>query len=129
LKGNVLIGVVGEKGALTYPYNDRGAGPEGLSQFVDHAPAQKERPMFIIGQGALNRPDGAAVLAMAAKASVSLGVVKDGWNGFNILHSEAALPGALDIGFVPEEGGLDTAGMLKACALAVLFTSEVDVCE
>ena len=50
--------------------------------------------MFIIGQGALNRPDGAAVLAMAAKAAASLGVVKDGWNGFNILHNEAALVGA-----------------------------------
>jgi NADH-quinone oxidoreductase subunit G len=129
LKGNVLIGVVGEKADLTYPYNYLGAGAESLAQFVDHAPAQKEKPMFIIGQGALNRPDGAAVLAMAAKASASLGVVKDGWNGFNILHSEAALPGALDIGFVPEEGGLDTAGMLKAGALDVLFLLGVDEVE
>ena len=129
LKGNVLIGVVGEKTDLTYPYNYLGAGPESLAQFVDHAPAQKEKPMFIIGQGALNRPDGAAVLAMAAKAAASLGVVKDGWNGFNILHSEAALPGALDIGFVPDEGGLDTAGMIKAGALDVLFLLGVDEVE
>mgnify|MGYP003694686451 CR=1 FL=1 len=85
--------------------------------------------MFIIGQGALNRPDGAAVLAMAAKAAASLGVVKDGWNGFNILHSEAALPGALDIGFVPEEGGMDTAAMLKAGELDVLFLLGVDEVE
>ena len=70
LKGNVLLGLVGEKADLTYPYNYLGAGPESLAQFVDHAPAQKEKPMFIIGQGALNRPDGAAVLAMAAKAAV-----------------------------------------------------------
>ncbi len=85
--------------------------------------------MFIIGQGALNRPDGAAVLAMAAKAAASLGVIKDGWNGFNILHSEAALPGALDIGFVPEEGGMDTAAMIKAGALDVLFLLGVDEVE
>ena len=129
LKGNVLIGVVGEKADLTYPYSYLGAGPETLAQFVEHAPAQKERPMFIIGQGALNRPDGAAVLAMAAKAAASLGVIKDGWNGFNILHSEAALPGALDIGFVPEEGGMDTAAMLKAGALDVLFLLGVDEVE
>ncbi len=57
--------------------------------------------MFIVGQGALNRGDGTAVLAMAAKAAQSLGVIKDGWNGFNVLHSEASLVGALDIGFVP----------------------------
>ena len=116
LKGNVLLGLVGEKADLTYPYNYLGAGPESLAQFVEHAPAKKDKPMFIIGQGALNRADGAAVLAMAAKAAASLGVVKDGWNGFNILHNEAALPGALDIGFVPGEGGMDTGAMLAAKA-------------
>jgi NADH-quinone oxidoreductase subunit G len=126
LKGNVLLGVVGEKADLTYPYNYLGAGPESLAQFVEHAPAQKEKPMFIIGQGALNRPDGAAVLAMAAKAAGSLGVVKDGWNGFNILHSEASMVGALDIGFVPGEGGLNTGAMTASGALDVLFLLGVD---
>jgi len=123
LKGNVLIGVVGEKADLTYKYNYLGAGPESLAQ-PDIGKAEK--PMFIIGQGALNRPDGAAVLAMAAKAAGSLGAVKDGWNGFNILHHEAALVGALDVGFVPGEGGLDTAAMLGAGALDVLFLLGVD---
>jgi len=129
LRGNVLLGVVGEKADLTYPYNYLGAGPESLAQFVDHAPTDKERPMFIIGQGALNRPDGAAVLAMAAKAARSLGVIKDGWNGFNILHTEASLPGALDLGFVPGEGALDTGDMLKAGGLDVLFLLGVDEVE
>jgi NADH-quinone oxidoreductase subunit G len=129
LRGNVLLGVIGEKADLTYPYNYLGAGSESLVQFVDHAPADKERPMFIIGQGALNRPDGAAVLAVAAKAARSLGVIKDGWNGFNILHTEASLAGALDLGFVPGDGGLDTGGMLKAGALDVLFLLGVDEVE
>jgi NADH-quinone oxidoreductase subunit G len=124
--GNVIIGHVGEKADLTYPYTYLGAGPESLAQFLDHPPAKAEKPMFIIGQGALNRPDGAAVLSMAAKAALSLGVVKDGWNGFNILHTEAGLVGALDIGFVPGEGGLDTEAMLKANALDVLFLLGVD---
>ena len=126
LKGNVVIGVIGEQVDLTYPYTYLGAGSDSLEQFAKHPPAKAEKPMFIIGQGALNRPDGAAVLAMAAKAAGSLGVIKDGWNGFNILHTEAALPGALDIGFVPDKGGLDTAAMLKAGALDVLFLLGVD---
>jgi NADH-quinone oxidoreductase subunit G len=126
LRGNVFIGVIGEKADLTYPYAYLGAGPESLAQLGSEARAKTATPMFIIGQGALNRPDGAAVLAMAAKAAGSLGVVKDGWNGFNILHHEAALPGALDIGFVPGEGGLDTAAMLVANALDVLFLLGVD---
>jgi NADH-quinone oxidoreductase subunit G len=132
LRGDVLIGIVGEQADLTYPYSYLGAGPESLAKFVEHPPAKKEKPMFIIGQGALNRPDGAAILAMAAKAAQSLGVIKDGWNGFNILHTEAALPGALDIGFVPGEGGMDTGDMLKPGALKVLFSlgvDEVDVPE
>jgi len=129
LKGNVLIGLVGERADLTYPYTYLGAGPESLAQFVDHVPADKSNPMFIIGQGALNRRDGGAVLSMAAKAALSLGVVKDGWNGFNILHDEAALPGALDLGFVAGEGGLDTGAMLEPNALDVLFLLGVDEIE
>jgi NADH-quinone oxidoreductase subunit G len=129
LKGDVLLGVVGEKADLTYPYNYLGAGPDSLAQFADHPPANKERPMFIIGQGALNRPDGEAILAMAAKAALALGVVKDGWNGFNILHTEASLVGALDLGFVPGPGGLNTETMLAAKALDVLFLLGVDEVE
>lgn len=130
LKGNVALGLIGEKADLTYPLTSYiGAGPDSLATFIDQAPAKAEKPMFIIGQAALNRKDGAAVLAMAAKAAQSLGVIKDGWNGFNILHTEAALVGALDIGFVPQEGGLDTGAMLNAKALDVLFLLGVDEVE
>ena len=125
-QGNLLVGVVGEQADLTYPYTYLGAGPDSLAQFVAHPPAKKEKPMFIIGQGALNRADGGAILGMAAKAAASLGIIKDGWNGFNILHTEASLVGALDVGFVPGEGGLDTAAMLKSGALDVLFLLGVD---
>ncbi|MDO9411434.1 MAG: NADH-quinone oxidoreductase subunit NuoG [Pseudolabrys sp.] len=129
LKGNVMIGVIGEQADLTYPYAYLGAGTDSLAKFTDHAPAKAEKPMFIIGQGALNRADGGAILAMAAKAAASIGVIKDGWNGFNILHTEAGLPGALDVGFVPGEGGLDTGAMLKPGALDVMFLLGVDEVE
>jgi NADH-quinone oxidoreductase subunit G len=134
LKGGVLIGVIGEQADLSYPYTYLGAGPESLAALVDHAPAKAEKPMFIIGQGALNRPDGAAILAMAAKAAAAIGVVKDGWNGFCVLHAEASAVGALDLGFVPQEnkdgsGGLDTAAMLKPGALDVLFNLGADEVE
>jgi NADH-quinone oxidoreductase subunit G len=127
--GNFSVGVIGERADLTYTYDYLGASPDSLAKLSDHPPAKVERPMFIVGQGALNRPDGAAVLAMAAKAAHSLGVIKDGWNGFNILHSEASLAGALDIGFVPGQGGLDTGAMLAPNALDVLFLLGVDEVE
>ena len=113
-QGGLLVGLIGERADVGYDYNYLGAGPEALAQFVNHAPAQKHHPMVIVGQGALARPDGASVLAMAAKAALSLGVIKEGWNGFNILHTAASRVAGLDLGFVPAEGGMDRDGLLSA---------------
>ena len=115
LKGGCTIGVIGEKADLTYNYAYLGAGPDSLAKLAEHAPAKAQKPMFIIGQGALARPDGAAVLANAYKAAVSLGVIKDGWNGFNVLHDAAGRVGALDVCALPaKDGGRTTREMLAA---------------
>ncbi|MGE3643001.1 MAG: NADH-quinone oxidoreductase subunit NuoG [Beijerinckiaceae bacterium] len=129
MQGNCLIGVIGEQADLTYTYNYLGAGPDSVAQFVGHAPPKKERPMFIVGQGALTGENGEAVLALVAKAAQSLGLVQDGWNGFNILHTAAARVGGLDIGFVPGDGGLDALAMAKG-GVDVLFNlgaDEIDI--
>jgi NADH-quinone oxidoreductase subunit G len=130
LKGDSLIGVVGEKADLTYGYNYLGAGPEALTAFAEHPPANKTKPMFILGAGALARIDGAAVVSLAAKAALSLGVIKDGWNGFNVLHGAASRVGGLDLGLVPGEGGLNAPAMAKSGAVDLLFSlgaDEIDV--
>ncbi len=129
LQGNLLVGLIGEKVDLTYAYSYLGAGAESLARFADHAPPQKQRPMFIIGQGALARPDGAAILALAAKAAASMNLVRDGWNGFNVLHTAAARVGGLDLGFVPLAGGMDALAMARG-GLDVLFNlgaDEIDI--
>src|SRR5690606_17203683 len=109
--GQLKVGVIGEKADLTYKYEYLGAGPETLAQFADHPLAKLERQIWLIGQGALARPDGNTILAMAARAAVSVGAIKDGWNGFGVLHSAASRVGGLDIGFVPGAGGLNAAQM------------------
>ena len=130
LKGGCMIGVIGEKADLTYPYTYVGAGPETLAKFEVHEPAKAQKPMFIIGQGALARPDGAAVLASAYKAAISLGVIKDGWNGFNVLHTAAGRVGALDVCALPaKDGGKSTGEMLasaRAGGLDLLFLLGAD---
>ena len=129
LKGGVTVGVIGEPADLTYHYNHLGAGPETVAALAEKPPAGA-KPMFIIGAAAFARPDGTAVLAGLAKAALAAGVVKDGWNGFNVLHSAASRVGGLDLGLAPGDGGLDAPAMAKAGALDVLFNlgaDEIDV--
>jgi NADH-quinone oxidoreductase subunit G len=125
LKGGFPIGVIGEKANLTYEYHYLGVGPETLAAFAE-PPAKMEMPIFLIGQGALAREDGRAILALAAKAAHVLGVVKEGWNGFAILHTAAARVGGFDLGFVPGQGGLAAESMAKSGALDVLFLLGAD---
>ncbi|MGB6347420.1 MAG: molybdopterin-dependent oxidoreductase, partial [Methyloceanibacter sp.] len=63
---------------------------------------------------ALARPDGAGVLALAAKAAMAMGAVKPdlGWNGFSVLHTAAARVAGLDLGLVPGKGGKDVEAIL-----------------
>jgi len=116
--GGFKVASVGPDADLTYRCEHLGADAAALKQIADgsHAFAQvlkdAERPMLILGQGALIRSDGAALLALARRIAEATGMVKDEWNGFNVLHTAAARVGGLDLGFVPGEGGRDTAGIL-----------------
>ncbi|MEO1018546.1 MAG: NADH-quinone oxidoreductase subunit NuoG [Pseudomonadota bacterium] len=125
LHGDFPIALIGEQADLTYDYTYVGAGPDSLANLSDHPRAEAERPMILIGQGALTRPDGKAVLATAAKLAASVGAVSGDWNGFGVLHTDASMVGGLDIGFVPGEGGLATQDMLSG-GVDVLFLLGAD---
>jgi NADH-quinone oxidoreductase subunit G len=135
IAGKTRFGVIGEQADLTFDYDYLGAGTKTLSGLAkaksDFVAALKnaQRPAIIIGQGALSRADGAAVLNAAAAVAKTFKVVRDGWNGWNVLHTAAARVAGLDLGFVPGEGGLSTARMLKSGALDVLFLLGADECE
>jgi NADH-quinone oxidoreductase subunit G len=140
-QGRLPIGLIGEQRDLTYAYDYLGAGPETLAKIADGShPFLKslegaERVMLILGQGALARADGAAVLALAAKAAIAIGALKSdlSWNGFNVLHTAAARVGGLDLGFVPGESGLDVEGILDAAGsgdidvVYLLGADEIDI--
>ncbi|MDQ0316283.1 NADH-quinone oxidoreductase subunit NuoG [Amorphus orientalis] len=120
--GPLPVGVIGERPDLTYDYEYLGAGPDTLKEIADgtHSFAEilksAQNPVILIGQGALTRPDGAAVLSLAAKAADAVGAVSDTWNGFSVLHTAASRVGGLDVGCVPGEGGKDVAGILDAAS-------------
>jgi NADH-quinone oxidoreductase subunit G len=132
--GDLQVGVIGERADLTYTYDHLGAGPETLAEIADgrgsfaEVLARAKRPLILVGQGALARPDGHAVLSLAA--SIAVGVEReDGWNGLAVLHTAASRVGGLDVGFVPERGGLDVIGMVAGAAagdIDVLFLLSAD---
>ncbi len=120
----------GRRRISTYTYDYLGAGPETLADITRHSFAdilrKAERPMVIVGAGAFARGDGAAVASLAAKAAVDLGAVKDGWNGYCVLHNAASRVGALDLGFVPGQGALSARQMAAFGTLDLLFLLGVD---
>ncbi|PPD45930.1 MAG: NADH-quinone oxidoreductase subunit G [Methylocystis sp.] len=125
LKGDFKVSLVGEQADLTYDYDYLGAGADSLLRFIQEGkPAGKL--LVIVGQGAISRPDGEAILAFAAQAAQKLGGVSDGWNGFSVLHTAAARVGALDLGFTPGQGGLDAGAIGKAGALDLIFNLGAD---
>jgi NADH-quinone oxidoreductase subunit G len=118
-QGGLKVGVIGAQRDLTYPVSHLGAGPETLSQIANGTHdfcavlQAAERPMLIVGPGAVARADGGAVLASARAVAEKFAMVKDGWNGFNVLHRAASRVGGLDLGFVPGPSGRDVAGILE----------------
>ena len=143
MTGGFTVGRIGRftgpASDLTYPVTDLGAGTTTLSEVADgthefcktleHA----ERPMLIVGQGALTREDGAVVLGLARKIAKRYAMARQVWSGFNVLHSAAARVGGLDLGLVPGEGGKDVAGIIEAAnkgkieTVILVGADEVDI--
>ncbi|MGI0524316.1 NADH-quinone oxidoreductase subunit NuoG [Rhizobium giardinii] len=130
---NFPIGVIGEQGELRYSYEYLGAGTDTLAELVAgkgkflSVLKKAQRPMIIIGQGAISGGNGASVLAAAAKLAGAVGAVTADWNGFAVLHTAAARVGGLDLGFVPGEGGKTAAEMLTGTdVLFLLGADEMD---
>jgi NADH-quinone oxidoreductase subunit G len=129
VSGRTRFGLVGAPADLTYGYEHLGAGGSALqglgksrSEFVK-ALTDAERPAIVMGQAALADP---AVLAAAAEVAGAFNVVREGWNGWNVLHTAAARVGGLDLGFVPRDGGKSAVELVKKGGADVLFLLGAD---
>src|SRR3546814_20230555 len=79
--------------------NDAGLSsnvPAGLNDAFKNA----QRPAMILGGGALAV---AGVHGAALALAQATGLIKEGWNGFNVLHFSAARMGGLMLGYRSEE--------------------------
>jgi NADH-quinone oxidoreductase subunit G len=117
-----VIGLVGEAVDLTYDYahvgTDRAALEKLSSQTISDETKAKPT-LVIVGQGAINEADGAAVLAHAMK------LAENSNSKLLILHTAASRVGAMDVGAVTE-GGL-AAATEGAEVIYNLGADEVDI--
>jgi NADH-quinone oxidoreductase subunit G len=110
LNRGVKVGIVGPQMDLSYPAAHVGTTVQDVEALAagkgDFAAVLKgaQKPMMIVGMGAFRREDGEAVQGALRAAAESLGVVREGWNGFSVLHNAAGRVGAIDVGFVSEDG-------------------------
>jgi NADH-quinone oxidoreductase subunit G len=80
------------------------------------------RPAVIVGGAALKVPGGQA----AAQALVeTFNLIREGWNGFNILHTAAARTGGLMLGYA-QAGGMKTLAEKAPKLLFLLGADEMD---
>jgi NADH-quinone oxidoreductase subunit G len=106
-QGGLAVGLIGQAVPLGYAYEHVGYSPVALRDVIDgkHPFASvlkaAKNPMIIVGAGALARGDGEAIHAAARELAESFGMLREGWNGFNVLQHAAARVGGLDLGFVP----------------------------
>jgi NADH dehydrogenase (ubiquinone) Fe-S protein 1 len=103
---NLKVAVLGTPVDLTYEYTHLGNSTKTLLEIAEGRHpfctkiANAKLPMIVVGAKTLERPDGKAILEALHTIAEHTPVVnrKAGWNGFNVLHSDGARVGALDLG-------------------------------
>ena len=124
VKRGAKVFVVGPEWDATYPVTNLGndlAVLDKLPAAAEAALKGAERPAIIMGGAALGKGALAAGLALADKYKL----VRDGWNGFNVLHMAAARMGGLMLGYA-QKGGIADLVAAKPKMLISLGADEVD---
>jgi NADH-quinone oxidoreductase subunit G len=91
-----------------------------LPKEVTDVLAKAERPALIVGPGALAAGGLGAALALVKP----LGLIKDGWNGFNVVHTSASRMASLILGFA-QKGGIADIEKAKPELVLLLGADEV----
>ena len=105
VKNKTSIYSIGNPGELTYDYFNIGNDInsikdviEGKSKFNEKLKNSK-KPIFIIGESALELKNGQFVLEELKKYLIKNNFITENWNALNLLIQNAATVGALDLGF------------------------------
>ena len=105
IKRGAKVFAVGPETELTYKVEWLGADLSVLGDLPEAAAkvfADAKKPMVIVGGAALKEGHGAAL-----KLVDTLNLVRDGWNGFNVVHMAASRMGGLMLGYAAKGGIAD----------------------
>ena len=124
VKRGAKVFVIGAFWDTTYPavflgdeLSSLGELPEAVAEIFSSA----ERPAVIMGGAALAHGALGAGLAFAEQFNL----VREGWNGFNVLHFSAARMGGLMLGFA-QKGGMKDIVAAKPKVVISLGADEMD---
>lgn len=139
LNTGLSVALLGPHHELGYPIDHLGNDPLILEQILKekhpvsaHLKAAKF-PMIILGESALKREDGPAILNLTRQIAEKYDLTHDHWNGFNVLQTKASRVGGLDLGFLPSSGGYKVKEMLSRIshkdiqAVYLLGADEIDM--
>ncbi|SLN44771.1 NADH-quinone oxidoreductase chain 3 [Pseudoruegeria aquimaris] len=115
------VALVGQPVDLTYDYHHAGTDRAALEKVVAMGgddEIKSKASLVIVGQGALQGEDGAAVLAAAQEIAANTE------SGLLILHTAAARVGAMDVGAVNADG---MAAVQGADVIYNLGADEIDI--
>lgn len=123
-KKGAKVFIVGPHWDPTYPATFLGddlAVLGSLPAEVSDAFAAAQKPAIIVGGAALGKGALAAGLAFAEKFNL----VREGWNGFNVVHMAASRMGGLMLGYA-QKGGIADLVAAKPKMVISLGADEVD---
>ena len=124
VKKGAKVFVIGPVWETTFPAEFLGEDAglvANLPASAAEALAKAERPAVILGGGGLAKGALGPLLALADKYKL----VRDGWNGFNVLHMAASRMGGLMLGYA-QQGGIADLVAAQPKLLLSLGADEID---
>ena len=126
VKSGAKVFAIGPEIDLTYPVTWLGNDaallhdlPAAVTEAFDGA----TRPAMIVGAGALKV---AGVQAASLALAASLNLVREGWNGYNVLHTAASRTAGLMLGYA-QAGGMAALADAAPKLLFLLGADEADL--
>ncbi len=134
LTGELSIMGLGVTNDLPFKLKDIGSDLRQLLNASENSLISKffsksDYPLVLIGNACLTREDGETLHGIAKGIAERVNAIRDDWLGFGVLQTSASRVGAMDVGFVPNNKGKDTAAILKALnknEIEILYLIECD---